>query len=71
VTGGSPRLTVLLEGYTCPSGEAEVSREGRTLSMTLWGVGRGEGMSPEVPISPETSPQGSGKMEFVVRTASD
>jgi hypothetical protein len=28
-------------------------------------------MSPEVLISPETSPQGSGGMEFVVRTVSD
>jgi hypothetical protein len=28
-------------------------------------------MSPEASISPETSPQGSGGMEFVVRAASD
>jgi hypothetical protein len=25
MVGGSPWLTALLEGYTCPSGEAEVS----------------------------------------------
>jgi hypothetical protein len=39
--------------------------------MTSRGLGRGEKMSPEVPISPETSPQGSGEMKFVVRAASD
>jgi hypothetical protein len=39
--------------------------------MTSRGLGRGGKMSPEVPISPETSPQGSGEMEFVVRATSD
>jgi hypothetical protein len=53
---GSLWLTVLPEGYTCPSGEAEGSREGRALLMMPWGLGRGGGMSPKVPISPETSP---------------
>jgi hypothetical protein len=68
---GSPWLTILPEGYTCPSGEAEVSRGGWARSMTPWGLRRGREMSPEVPILPETSPQGSGRMEFVVRAASD
>jgi hypothetical protein len=68
---GVPWLTILLEGYKCPSGEAEVTRGGRVLSMTPRGLGRGGEMSPEAPISPKTSPQGSGRMEFVVRAASD
>jgi hypothetical protein len=34
-------------------------------------LGRGGKMLPEAPISPETFPQGSGGMEFVVRVASD
>jgi hypothetical protein len=58
-------------GSTCPSGEAEVSSGGWALSMTPRGLGRGGEMSPEVPISPETSLQGSGRMEFVIRAASD
>jgi hypothetical protein len=68
---GSLWLTVLLEGYMCPSGKVEGSHEGRALLMTPWGLGRGGGMSPKAPISPETSPQGSGRMEFVARAASD
>jgi hypothetical protein len=68
---GSAWLTVLPEGYTCPSGGVKVSHGGRALSMTPRGARRGGGMSPGVPISPETSPQGSGRMEFVVRTTSD
>jgi hypothetical protein len=45
-------------------------RESGTL-MTLRGLGRDGEMSPEAPISPETFPQGSGGMEFVVRASSD
>jgi hypothetical protein len=54
---GSLWLTVLLEGYTCPSSEAEGSHEGWALLMTPWGLERGGGMLPKAPISPETSPQ--------------
>jgi hypothetical protein len=39
--------------------------------MTPRGLGQGGEMSPEALISPETSPQGSGGMEFVVCAASD
>jgi hypothetical protein len=39
--------------------------------MMSRGFRRSGKMSPEVSISPETSPQGSGEMEFVVRVASD
>jgi hypothetical protein len=68
---GSPWLTVLPEGYMCPSGEAVVSQGGRALLMTSWGLGRGVEMSSEVLISPETSLQGSGGMEFVICTVSN
>jgi hypothetical protein len=39
--------------------------------MTSRGLRQGEKMSPEAPVLPETSPQGSGGMEFVIRAASD
>jgi hypothetical protein len=38
---------------------------------TSQGLGQGEIMPPEAPISLETSPRGSGGMEFVIRAASD
>jgi hypothetical protein len=68
---GGPWLPVLPEGSTCPLDEAEVRRGGRALLMTSRGLGRGRKMPPEAPISPETFPQGSGGMEFVVHAASD
>jgi hypothetical protein len=34
------------------------------------GLGRGGEMSNETPIVPEVSPQGSGEIEFIVRTLS-
>jgi hypothetical protein len=39
--------------------------------MTPRGLGRDEEMSPETPIVPEASSQGSGEIEFVVRVLSD
>jgi hypothetical protein len=39
---------------------------GRALLMTPQGLGLGREMSPETPIVPEASPQGSGVIEFVV-----
>jgi hypothetical protein len=39
--------------------------------MTSWGLGRGEEMLPEAPVSPKSFPQGSGGMEFVIRAPSD
>jgi hypothetical protein len=39
--------------------------------MTSQGLERGKEMPPEAPISPETFPQGSGGMEFVVHASSD
>jgi hypothetical protein len=43
---------------------------GWALSMMSRGLGRGREMSPETPIMPEASPQGSGKIEFVVHALS-
>jgi hypothetical protein len=68
---GSLWLIILPEGYTCPSGEAEVNRGGQALLMTPRGLGRGGEMTPEAPVSPETSPQCSGGMEFVICAASN
>jgi hypothetical protein len=68
---GSPWLTILLEGYTCPSGEAEVSRGGRALLMTSRGLRRGREMSSEALISPETSLQGSGGWSLSFRATSN
>jgi hypothetical protein len=53
---GSPWLTILPEGYMCPSGDTEVSSGGRALLITPRGLGRGGEMSLEALISPETSP---------------
>jgi hypothetical protein len=66
---GAPWLPVLPEGSTCPSGEAKTSRGGggcRASLMTPRGLGQGGEMSPETPIVPEASPQGSGEIEFAV-----
>jgi hypothetical protein len=49
---GAPWLPLLPEGSTCLSGEAEIRQGGRALLMTPWELGRGEKISPEVPISP-------------------
>jgi hypothetical protein len=40
--------------------------EERAFFMTSRGLRRGGEMSPETPIVPEASPQGSGEIEFVV-----
>jgi hypothetical protein len=68
---GPPWLPILSKGSTCPSGEAQIHRGGQVLLMTPWGLERGRTILPEAPISPETFPQGSGGMEFVVRASSD
>jgi hypothetical protein len=66
-----PWLAVLPEGSMCPSSEAEVSRGVQALLMTPRGLGRGGKILPKALISPETSPQGLGGMEFVAHVTSD
>jgi hypothetical protein len=68
---GPPWLAVLPEGSMCPSSEAEVSRGVQALLMTPRGLGRGGKILPKALISPETSPQGLGGMEFVAHVTSD
>jgi hypothetical protein len=63
---GSLWLLVLPEGSTCPSGEGETCREGSGTIDDTRGLRRDREKSPEMPIVPEASPQGSGEMEFVV-----
>jgi hypothetical protein len=41
---------------------------GQAPLMTPQGLGRGGEISPEMPIVPEASPQGSGEIEFAVST---
>jgi hypothetical protein len=51
-------------------GNAPRGWRGRVPLMTPRGLGRDREMSPDTPIVPEVSPQGSGEIEFVVRTLS-
>jgi hypothetical protein len=67
---GGPWLHVSPKGSTCPSGEVEMRREGSGTFDNAEGLGRGGEMSPETPNVPETSPQGSGEIEFVIRALS-
>jgi hypothetical protein len=60
---GSP---FLLEGSTCPSGEAEMRRGGSSAFDDAMWLRRDREMSPETPIVPEASLQGSGEIELVV-----
>jgi hypothetical protein len=70
-TVGGPWLPALLEGSSCPSGEAEVRQGGQAFLMTSWGLEQGGKMSPKAPISFETFPQGSSGMEVVFHASSD
>jgi hypothetical protein len=63
---GSPWLPILHEGSTCPSREAKIYRGGSSAFDDTIGLGRGGEISPETPIVPEASPQGSGEIEFAV-----
>jgi hypothetical protein len=61
----------LARGFHVSLGRGKSKLRGSNALMTSWGLGRGGKMPPEAPISPETSPQGSGGIEFVVHAASD
>jgi hypothetical protein len=65
---GAPRLA---RGLHASLGRGGSMPRGSSALMTSRGLGRDEKMAPEAPISPETFPQGSGGMEFVVRATSD
>jgi hypothetical protein len=71
-----PRLGVpvahrLARGFHVTLGRGGSKLRGLGALMTSRWLGRGRKKSAEAPISPETSPQGSGGMEFVVRATSD
>jgi hypothetical protein len=61
----------LARGFHMSLGRGGSKLRGLGTLLMSRGFGRGEKMSPEAPISPETFPQGSGGMEFVVRAISD
>jgi hypothetical protein len=61
----------LARGFHVSLGRGGSKLRGSDALMTSRGLGRGGKMPPEAPISPETSPQGSGGIEFVDRTTSD
>jgi hypothetical protein len=54
-----------------PRARRKCAAGGRALLMTSRGLGPGEEMSPEMPIVPEASLQGSSEIEFFVRALSD
>jgi hypothetical protein len=68
---GAPVAHRLARGFHVSLGRGGSKLRDRALLMTSQGLRRGGEMSPETLILPETSPQGSGGMEFVARAASD
>jgi hypothetical protein len=68
---GAPVAHRLARGFHVSLGRGGSKLRGPGTLMMSRGLGRGGKMLPEAPISPETFPQGSGGMEFVVRVASD
>jgi hypothetical protein len=68
---GGPVAHHLARGLHVSLGRDRSKLRGSVLLMTPRGLGRGGEMSPDTLISSETSPQGSGGMEFFVRAASD
>jgi hypothetical protein len=70
VVGGPRGSPSCLRVPRAPQARQKHAAGGRALLMTLWGLGQCEEMSPETPIVPEASLQGSGEIEFVVRALS-
>jgi hypothetical protein len=68
---GPPMAHHLARGFHVSLGRGESKLRGLGALMMSRGLGRGRKMLLEAPISPETFPQGSSEMEFVVRAASD
>jgi hypothetical protein len=68
---GGPMAHRLARGFYVFLGRGGSKLRGSGALMTSRGLGRGEKIPPEAPISPETFPQGSGGMEFVVHASSD
>jgi hypothetical protein len=70
VVGGPRGSLSCLRVPRVPQARQKRAVGGRALLMTLWGLGQCGEMSPETPIVPEASLQGSGEIEFVVRALS-
>jgi hypothetical protein len=68
---GAPMARHLAKGFHVSLGRGESKLRGQGFLMMPWGLKRGRKMSSEALISPETSPQGSGGIEFVTRAISD
>jgi hypothetical protein len=68
---GVPMAHCLARGLHVSLGRGRNKLRGSSALMMSRGLERGRKMSPKALISPETSPQGSGGMEFVIRAASD
>jgi hypothetical protein len=68
---GAPVAPRLTRGFHVSLGRGGSGLKGSSALMTSRGSGEAKKMPPEAPISPETSPQGLGGMEFVVRASSD
>jgi hypothetical protein len=68
---GGPVAPRLARGFHVSLGQGRSELRGSGTLMASWGLGRGRKMPPEAPILPESFPQGSGGIEFVVRAASD
>jgi hypothetical protein len=64
---GSPSC---LRAPRAPRARWKCAAGGQVPLMTPWGLGRDGEISPETPIVPEASPQGSSEIEFVVHALS-
>jgi hypothetical protein len=67
---GALWLPIFLEGFTSPSGEAEVCRGFERFDDVVGAQARPK-LPPKAPISPKTSLQGSGGMEVDFHVLSD
>jgi hypothetical protein len=68
---GAPVAPRLARGFHVSLGRGESKLRGLGALMTSRGLEQGRKMLPEVLILPETFPQGSGGMEFVIHAAND
>jgi hypothetical protein len=68
---GAPVALRLAGGFHVSLRRGGSELKGSGALMTSQGLGRGGKMPPEAPISPETSLQSSGGMEFVFHASSD